>query len=275
MKKLAIMLSLFGLAAALNACGGDDKKENLCDSNFVDGCEKGVYLKCERTATDKHGRIVEHATIEMHEVVYVCNDKDELVPDGYSCADGVLSKDGQPVDPVCGADDTLIACSGNEIVQGHQVCQGNAVLSCDADGLHKSECGSGLVCTDYERNDSLYASCIKSDDVTEGCPSGISAFGSCNSSDGSLVFCTRKDASKGKTIRLDCAAQNKACMLINDDYGYDCTATCKDGNDKPYTEHGQCDGNVLKYCHEGNYVELNCDDTAKSCQFDRYQYDCK
>ena len=346
MKKIALLISLAGLVATLNACGGDSHSAR-CDANFKNTCEKGMILHCDMQSTDKYGEIVETATLDINGVRYVCNDRDELVVDDdsvcdvatfeagckngvhlkcekanadefghivseervtidqipyvcndkdelviadYTCKDGNLMRiDGSAVakNAACTLSDLVISCSGDEVVLGAQVCQNSSVMSCHEKELLEVPCTDGFNCMDYERNGRFYASCVKSDDIVEeGCGENVTTQGACQS-DGSLIFCTRKDASKGKTIRLDCAAENKACMLINDDYGFDCSVTCKDengaskdANNNPYTEHGFCSDNVLYYCYvKDDVVKLeksNCSQDGKTCGFveSEHQYNC-
>ncbi|MBO4350944.1 MAG: hypothetical protein J6A01_08375 [Proteobacteria bacterium] len=344
MKKIALMISLFGLAASLNACGGDSHSAR-CDANFKNTCERGMILHCDMQSTDKYGEIVESATIDINGIRYVCNDKDELVIDDnsvcdasfesgckngvhlkcefsgdaqyghiiqeervvidsvsyvcneqdelviadYACKDGKLTLAGTAVEKnaACTATDLVISCAGDKVILGAQACKDSSVLKCHEKDLLEEPCDQGFTCMDYEREDKLYASCVKSDAIVgEGCAENVTAKGTCQP-DGSLIFCTRKDASKGKTLRLDCAAENKACMLINDEYGFDCSLTCKDdqgasknASGTPYTEHGFCDGNVLYYCSpKDNAVILkqsNCSQDGKTCGFveSEHQYNC-
>ena len=345
MKKIALLISLAGMVATLNACGGESHSAR-CDANFKNTCEKGMILHCDMESTDEYGEIVESATLDIKGVRYVCNDRDELVVDDksvcdtatfesgckngvhlkceknandsyghivqeervnidsvsyvcneqdelviadYACKDGMLTMAGTVVEKnaACTASDLVISCAGDKVILGAQACKDSSVLKCHDKELLEDPCIDGFTCMDYEREDKLYASCVKSDAIVEeGCAADVTAKGTCQP-DGSLVFCTRKDASKGKTLRLDCAAENKACMLINDDYGFDCSITCKDdkgaskdANGNPYTEHGFCNENVLYYCYVKDGVialkDSNCSQDGKTCGFveSEHQYNC-
>lgn len=257
MKKIFWMIALLGMAVTITACGEDGDKTRYCDAGFHDGCEDGVYVHCEMNKTDSKGKVIESKSISFDEVEYVCNGKDVLVPSKYSCDNGkvVNSDDNSVNDSVClGGDKSVVYCQDGEVVI--------------------ENCGDGNVCEEYEKADSTSAICVKSEDIAPGC-ADVTDYGKCNSSDGSLTFCTKKDASKGKTIRLDCPSRGQQCRMIEEGgFGYDCTDVC--GQDNANTSHGECSGNDLIYCDvkDGNVsVEtVHCGDAG--CGFVGSYYDC-
>lgn len=284
MKKISLLLSVLGLTACLSACHHDSN--SYCDAGFTDGCEEGMYVYCHYEKEDSRGVVKAEAEIEFNSIVYTCNDNDVLVPKDYTCTGGVLNKAGVPVDnnAVCSNDLILTSCDGDEFITGKEVCLNNSIIGCEMDAnghavTYKDNCASGLTCENYERNDKNYAGCFDPKDVSKGCADGITILGACDASSG-LTFCTHKNPAKGQTIRLDCAARGQGCMLINEEYGFDCSATCKDSNDQLYNEHGTCsdDNKQLYYClnKNGTYTldVLDCAGDSKTCGFDDFQYDC-
>lgn len=280
MKRLSFVLTLIGLTAIFCACG-DDGNKSYCDSGFTNGCENGKYVYCEFEKTDSSGHIVSKATIEFNSVEFVCNDSDQLVPKDYVCKDGVMLHNGEQVakNAVCGEKDILLLCSGNDLIQGYQACLDDKIMECSNGVVKSTTCKEGLTCVDYERGDNLYASCVQPENVKTGCEAGVTTYGSCDTNS-VLTFCTRKDTTKGKTITLDCPSRGQSCMLIEDNYGYDCSETCMDG-DKLYNEHGVCEGNTLVYCGRENpedaikMYKWVCDDDQLTCGFDKVQFNCK
>lgn len=286
MKKISLFLSLFGLAVGLCACGSDHKNDGYCDAGFADGCRDGEYVYCHFEKKGSHGNIKAEATFEFNNITYVCNDEDVLVPRDYSCTGGVLNKDGKAVDNnvICLSDSSLISCEGEEVVYGYKICGGNSIMKCDLDDdgkyqVVKEDCGV-MVCENYERDDKMYAGCFNSSDVQSGCDN-VSIYGDCDAKS-VLSFCTRKDSSKGKLIKLDCPARDQVCMKINDEYGYDCTTTCEDVTGR-YTVHGTCEDGKLIYCNEDEtthkYIvsEWDCPNHTSgplTCGFAGYQYNC-
>ena len=281
MRKISLTFTLMGLAAIFCSCG-DDGNKSYCDSGFTDGCENGKYVYCEFEGSSKDGKIVTKATVEFNNVEYVCNDDDELVPKDYVCKNGVLQHNGEHVDnnAFCDNSGILSFCIGDELAHGYQACINDKVVVC-VDGVAKATaCKTGLECVDYERGNNLYASCVKSENVKTGCEDGVTTYGACDE-DSNLTFCTRKNASQGKTVKLDCPSRGQTCMLIDEkEFGYDCSETCMEG-DKLYNEHGICEGNTLIYCgreKDGDAMkvyEWRCSDNNLTCGFDKYQYSCK
>ena len=264
-----------------------DPSQNLCDDSYEASCKDGVYSYCKLNDGERNGVVVQKEEVIIDDIAYICNDKNDLIIKDYSCKNGVLSgADGNAVadNAACAGKDMIVTCNNDKAVAGHQACSDKGVLKCDNREIQVAPCDDGLKCLDYERDSRIYATCVKADNIQEGCAANVTAEGECQQ-DGSLIFCSRKDQSQGKTIRLDCIARNQACMLINQDYGYDCSSTCKEdkGNDKDanntaYTEHGFCaeenGENILYYCHEGAVHTVNCTQNNKSCGFDIYQYNC-
>lgn len=281
MKKISFFLSLAGLAASLCACGHDN--DSYCDAGFVDGCRDGEYVRCHFEKEGSKGKLKADVSIEFNNIVYVCNNRDVLVPRDYSCSGGVLNKDGAPVDNnvVCNEDLSLVSCNGDDFVTGVQVCSNNAIISCGKDDagavvVNSNTCKTGMVCANYERNDKNYASCFKSSELSEGCAEGTSVLGACDGNSG-LTFCTSKNPAKGQTVRLDCPSRGQSCMFINDEYGYDCSATCDDADGKKYNEHGECSNNTLGYClidEDGKISVDKIDCGSKTCGFNDFQYEC-
>lgn len=284
MKKISLILSVIGLAACLSACHHDS--DSYCDAGFADGCQDGEYVYCHYEKKDSRGVVKAEATIEFNNIVYICDGRDVLVPRDYSCTGGVLNKNGSPVadNVFCMNDAKLISCEGDDVVTGYQVCNENARVFCEADAngayhVQKDSCGV-KVCENYERENNIYALCLNAGDVESGCGNDVTAYGKCDS-DSVLTFCTRKDASKGKTIKLNCPARDQDCMLINDEYGYDCTNTCSDTGGL-YTVNGTCENGKLVYCDkkdDGSYVvtEWDCPNDEHgplTCGFADYQYNC-
>ncbi len=276
MKKIFCMIALVGMAVMATACGEDGDKTRYCDAGFHDGCEDGVYVHCEMSKKDSKGKVIESKSITFDEVEYVCDGKNVLVPSKYSCSNGkVLNKDDNSEnDGICLGSGKMLRCSEDSLVESFQFCNGKSVVFCENGKLVTEGCGDGNVCEEYEKADTTYALCVKSEDVLPGC-GDVTDYGKCNSSDGSLTFCTKTDASKGKTIRLDCPARGQQCRMIEEGgFGYDCTDVC--GQDNAYTSHGECNGNDLIYCavKDGNVsVEtVHCGDAG--CGFVDSYYDC-
>ena len=296
MKKITYMLSFLALALIVSACGDDGKKTHYCDSGFQAACEDGLYVYCEMENGASEGNVKETDVYISNNVRYVCNDNNELVPEnksGYSCKDGKLydATKNMVISAACDANGTISFCDGNDVVSGVKGCLDSSMIYCENGQVRKESCGPNQVCTPYERNDSFHAVCFDQKEVGGGCDAGVTPFGTCDAKN-ALTFCTRKDASKGKTIRLDCAAKGQACMFIDDVWGNDCTFTCED-NAQEYdvvTVTGMCDkdGKVI-YCDKVNKddhtpikkgdqltaYDMECTD-GKSCQFDfkNGQFDC-
>ena len=276
MKKICLAFMLVGLASALCACHDDNN--NYCDAGYVDGCQEGMYVHCVFEEDGDRGTVNADVSFMISGVEYICNDKDQLVAKDYECRNGVLYKNDAAVEnnAFCNSDDVMTTCDGSNLVRGYGICANDQLVVC-SDGKAKVDaCGTGLKCVDYERNDNVYAGCFNASDVGGGCGEGVTTYGVCDS-DGALTFCTRKDASKGQQIRLDCPSRGQGCMLINQDFGYDCSATCSDEGGV-YNEHGVCEGNTLVYCKKSNgafaVTEWKCSEENLSCAFDNYQYSC-
>ncbi|MBQ8037766.1 MAG: hypothetical protein IJ268_12300, partial [Proteobacteria bacterium] len=218
MKKICFALACTSLAALLLACGDDGNKK--CDSDYVNGCNDGVYMECV------DGLVQKHDSINLYGVYYVC-DGNSLKAD-VSCRDGKFynnQDDSEAGSVVCGENNVVFVCESNTVSRpGGSTCRDNVVVSCEDGKLSQIQCSEGYVCEEYERGDLVNHGCFKASDVTEGCLDGITALGACG--DDVLTFCSRKDASKGKTLRLDCKTYLKdraeVCMKISDDFGYDC-----------------------------------------------------
>ena len=150
MKKSIIAISLAGLMALLQACGGDGHKEANCSvDQYQAGCKDGLYLHCEYNDEAKmgDGHVVESATIEIDRVVYVCNDQDKLVPkdsgsvtprpnpgkDAPVCKDGMI--EGMSANMAV-IDNVLYKCNGNDIESANcdadfkNGCYGDSYISC-------------------------------------------------------------------------------------------------------------------------------------------------
>lgn len=273
MKKICFALACTSLAALLLACGDDGNKK--CDSDYVNGCNDGVYMECV------DGLVQKHDSINLDGVYYVC-DGNSLKAD-VSCRDGKFynnQDDSEAGSVVCGENNVVFVCESNTVSRpGGSTCRDNVVVSCEDGKLSQIQCSEGYVCEEYERGDLVNHGCFKASDVTEGCLDGITALGACG--DDVLTFCSRKDASKGKTLRLDCKTYLKdraeVCMKISDDFGYDCTTVCDDEN-TPHTLHGTCEDGKLVYCgkqdNKWQTLEWDCAAENLTCGFSKNQYDC-
>lgn len=266
--KRVLSVVILGSLLGMITCDDGGNSTRYCDAAFIDGCENGVYLICERTKADERGRVVAKETFEYLGMSYSCNDKDELVPSGCTCKDGVIVNDHDVElgTSFCGYGDLVYSCSGTEIVANKSYCVDNAIVSCRADGTAtKDLCESGFACIEYERGDNVYAGCFKSSEVTDGCEKGTTAYGACSSAN-VLTFCTHKDPAKGKTIQLDCPQMGSVCVLVENNYGYDCAHSCS--TDNMTTDRGYCKDNVLYACAEDDSVYTeDCSKSQKTCQF--------
>lgn len=273
MKKICFSLACIGLASLFCACGDDGNAK--CDDAYVNGCEDGVYMECV------DGIVQKSASVKLDGVYYVC-DGDVLKAD-VECKDGKFYNKPDNSDAgnvVCGESDVVFICESNTVSRNPgTLCANNIVTSCEDGHLTQIKCREGYVCEEYERGDEIKHGCFKSSDVSEGCLEGVTAQGSCGGD--VLTFCSRKDASKGKTLRLDCATyltdHAESCVKINDEFGYDCTKVCDD-EETGYTLHGTCEDGKLVYC--GQYddgwktTEWDCKANNMTCSFNKSQYDC-
>ncbi|MBR4984224.1 MAG: hypothetical protein IKY83_00600 [Proteobacteria bacterium] len=274
MKKICLSLACIGLSSFLFACGDDGSVK--CGPDFAAGCQDGVYMKCV------DGLVQKSDSVKLDSVYYVCNG-DKLEAD-VECRDGKFYNKPDDSDAgsiVCGETDVIFICESNRISRAPgSMCNDNKVVSCDDGHLKQIGCSNGYVCEEYERGDEINHGCFKESDVTDGCLEGVTVQGACGGD--ILTFCSRKDASKGKTLRLDCATylkdRQESCMKINDDFGYDCTKVCPD---EGYTIHGACENNKLVYCgkldanSDWQTVEWDCAADGLTCGFDHNQYNCK
>lgn len=102
------------------------------------------------------------------------------------------------------------------------------------------------------------------------CPSGVDYRGYCASATATgaadtAIWC---DASTGQTYVVDCAAFGQTCQVdVCADGAYCC-------DPPPPSEcdllglAGQCDGNVARWCADGQVVELDCGGQGQICQVD-------
>lgn len=263
------MAAFFVCGFAISACDDGGGATRYCDAGFVEGCEDGVYLRCDFTKSQSRGRVVEVEVVARGNVEFVC-EGDALVPRGYACRGGKLYQDGLPVEAFCSGG-RLYACDGDVVVTGASQCRGNSVLSCDGDKVVEAACGASQSCVAYERGDATYAGCFEKKDIGSGC-SGTTFAGSCSAADNVLSFCTTRDPHdrRGKTVKIDCHASGQVCVYVDDKWGYDCAKSCGDESDMALTDRGYCsDDNVLHTCKEnGEPLLVECSETSTVCGLD-------
>ena len=274
---------LFGALFMLQGCGGDDHGRANCNvDEYEEGCSDGVYLRCEfdRDSRNGLGHVVEHATVTIDGVVYKCNGNErvpETVVSDIQCANGLFAENHSHFSIVA---DQLLACNGNESVnvtaEYNSACEGTKryYYDVDANRYKVEDCADAArICEEYPKGNQIYAACVNASDVADGC-GAVNFYGNCDGN--TLVICSSRDNSQGKTLRIDCGAQSasKICVFVNDSYGYDCAVKCSDPDNQStiYNDYGICEDKLLRYCTQsGQYAEAYCENT---CGFNGSYYDC-
>ncbi len=183
----------------------------------------------------------------------------------------------------CDEDGFIYSCSGDKRIARNAFCSGDAVLSCAKNGsngykLVSEPCFDEQACLEFEKGDTRDAACFNKSNIQNDC-GNTKVYGRCSESGDALYMCTNdKNDGSGKLIRVDCAAKNRSCMMIEDkDYGYDCAFTCSDASGNEYTDFGVCNGSTLNYCNQvGDLAEPVQCSGANSCGWDanHIAYDC-
>ena len=277
MKKLIWTLSALGLALSAAACD-NGTVVRLCDINYVDKCEDGMWLHCQYSEDSGMHEIFATATITINKRDYMCNSEDVLVLKA-ECDNGkILTSDGAAKDAICGDNNEIYTCNGDTVVRNYAYCSDNKVIKCADGELKTIDCGNDI-CETYERGDSTHAGCFKNDNIKTGCEAGLKPYGVCDDTNSKLKFCTSSKEGKGKTIELDCASENKVCMLVEDSfYGYDCVKSCKNSESSNiYTDRGLCEGDTLHWCEPTNeektefiYRSYSCSENKDVKEDDKY-----
>lgn len=277
MKKLIWTLSALGLALSAAACDNGTIAQ-LCDVNYIDRCENGTWLYCQYSEESGMREVFASATITINKRDYTCNSNDVLVLKA-ECDNGkIIAGDGSPKDAICGDNNELYMCDGDSVVLNYGYCDNNKRMKCENGELIANDC-ENKVCETYERGDSMHAACFNADNIKTGCENGLKPYGTCDDTNAKVKFCTSSKEGKGKTIELDCASENKVCMLVEDTfYGYDCVQKCEDSaSSNLYTDRGLCEGNVLHWCEPTNeektefeYKSYDCNQNANISSEDKY-----
>lgn len=286
MKRSLIIASALCFAAFLGACSDDKNSTRYCDAGFTDKCENGFWLKCDIVDGKDYRAIVELEAVKIGGIDYVCNDKDVLVAKDLSCQNGkIVQSDATKSDHFCDTDGNIVFCNGDAVTAQKAYCKDNAAVYCakasqNADYSVRSESCGNSVCEEFERGVAVVANCFEKSNVSNGC-GNVTAYGSCNAS-AELTFCSSETAANGKTLRLDCNTVNlgagaaPVCALIDEAWGYDCTALCgKTDSGKDVSYHGRCDGSVLSYCAEDSAdaskivpTSVDCSEFNQTCGLD-------
>ncbi|MBO4349920.1 MAG: hypothetical protein J6A01_03115, partial [Proteobacteria bacterium] len=250
----------------LYRCDGDAYDSYKCNDDFVDGCYGNVYVDC------KQGQFSQHKNYTSDGLTYVCR-KDKLVLNDIACKNSIFTDFNQHFLAI---GDMLYVCNDSQISnvtsQYNSACEGTKRFYYDSDdGVYKMDdcANSAHICEEYQKGSLTYAACVNEKDVTEGCGTA-NLYGNCDKN--VLVICSSEDKSKGKTLRINCREQSisKSCILVEDNYGYDCATECANGRNH-YNDFGTCESNILKYCTQsGQYAEAECD----QCGFTGSYYDC-
>ena len=252
---------------SLYRCDGDSVINYKCDDDFIDGCYGNIYVDCV------DGKMSQHRSYKEGNLTLVCRN-DKPVLSNVECKDNIFTDFNQHL---IIAGDQLYACDGSQIKnvssKYNSACDGTKRFYYDAaERRYKSEdCGdSAHICEEYQKGSLTYSACMNAKDVTEGCGTA-NIYGNCDKN--VLIICSSKDNRRGKTLRINCREQSisKACVMVEDDYGYDCAIECGSLRDR-YNDFGTCDGNTLKYCTQsGEYAEASC---SNGCGFTGSYYDC-
>ena len=252
---------------SLYRCEGDSAKKSKCDDDFVNGCYGNIYVDCI------DGKMAQHRSYKEGDLTLVCRN-DKPVLSNVECKNSKFTDFKQHL---LIAGDQLYACDGTQIKnvssKYNSACDGTKRFYYDAsEGRYLSEdCGdSAHICEEYQKGDLTYSACMNAKDVTEGCGTA-NVYGNCDKN--VLVICSSKDNRRGKTLRINCREQSisKSCVMVEDDYGYDCAIECGSIRNR-YNDFGTCEGNTLKYCTQsGEYDEISCNN---GCGFNGSYYDC-
>ena len=250
----------------LYRCDGDAYDSYECNADFVNGCYGNLYVDCNK------GKFSQHRSYTANDFTFICR-KDIPVLSGLKCENDIFTDYDQHFLAVA---DNLYVCNGSQISnvssKYNSACDGTKRYYFDSEkGIYKMDdcAGSAHICEEYQKGNLIYAACVNEKDVTEGCGTA-NLYGNCDKN--VLVICSSEDKDKGKTLRINCREQSisKSCILVEDDYGYDCATECAHGRNQ-YTDFGTCDGNVLKYCTQsGEYDQVECN----ACGFNGSYYDC-
>ncbi len=250
----------------LYRCDGDAYDSYECNDNFEEGCYGNVYVNCN------DGTFSQHKTTKIGDFSYFCR-KDKLVLSDLKCENNIFTDQNQHFLAI---DDKLYVCNGNQVEnvtsQYNSACEGTKRFYYDSEaGIYKvNDCASSAhICEEYQKGSLTYAVCVNKNDVVEGCGTA-NIYGNCSGN--VLIICSNDDPSKGKTLRINCREQSvsQSCILVEEDYGYDCATECANGRNQ-YNDFGTCDGKILKYCTQsGQYAEAECD----QCGFNGSYYDC-
>ena len=279
MKKWIINLILIGLAVGFTACNHDD--DEMCVVlRFDDFCLNNEYVSCRpNNEGATKGVIVRQTIVEIGGVDYFCNDNNQLQA-RLTCENSVFKENQQSL---IFTNTDILECVGKEIVKVtdkyNSYCQGNSRVYFDSElnRFTATDCTKeGKICEQLLKTDVVQAVCIDRTNVSEGCSSST-AYGTCQGN--SLVICSNKVASKGKTLVIDCesVSPNHVCTLVEkDSYGYDCALNCGEYNYVQITDFGYCYKNNLYYCQQNakTYSEVSCAGLSKKCGFNDKYYDC-
>jgi hypothetical protein len=167
-------------------------------------------------------------------------------------------------------------------------CQGDTVVWCEDDLTQVFDCSTqGLGCG-YNASAKIY-DCVEGEDgggsggdvpvAGTPCPSDLTFDGACF---GDVVaWCEN-----GVTQVIDCEAEGATCELNSAEGYYDClVGGGGDGGDlepgspcpDDLTAEGECQGNVVVWCEDGEVQVLDCSDSGSSCGYNTAEdyFDCQ